>query len=82
MVAVRIKKTGNHFTDTKMGEWICEALKGNKAFVDCDILVNYDGDPSYIIICLGENNDRDLHLDVGWPYQIGRPVQRGREESE
>lgn len=82
MVTIRIKKTGNPFTDAKVGEWICEALRGNRAYIDSDILVNYDGDPEHIIICLGENNDNDLTLDFEWPSWISHSTWPGGERSD
>ena len=78
MVAIRIKNTGDQNEVLKLGEQICEALRGNKALRDSDLLVNYDDDPDFILICLGENNDQDVVLDVAWPVLInGRETKGG-----
>ena len=49
--------------DQKLGRDICEALVGNRAYIENDIIVNYD-DPKEIIIVLGESNGRDVTLEM------------------
>lgn len=56
---VVIKVCGNQ----KLGRDICEALVGNRAYIENDIIVNYD-DPKEIIIVLGESNGRDITLEM------------------
>lgn len=56
---VVIKVCGNQ----KLGRDICEALVGNRAYIENDIIVNYD-DPKEIIIVLGESNGRDVTLEM------------------
>lgn len=56
MVVIKIK--GNN----ELGTQICEALAGNKAFVENDIVVNYTDEPGNIYIALGEHGSHDIEL--------------------
>lgn len=48
--------------DDKLGTKICEALAGNKAFVENDIVVNYTAEAGSIYIVLGEPGSHDVEL--------------------
>ena len=48
--------------DQTLGSEICEALAGNRAFVENDIVVNYDV-PGVITIALGDSNAHNLTLE-------------------
>lgn len=50
MVIIRFKGSAN------LGKQICQALVGNRAFVENDIVVNYDNNPGEIVITLGDDN--------------------------
>lgn len=57
MVTIKLKG------DATLGAKICEALVGNRAFVENDIIVNYDT-PGDIFIVLGDETHHNIELDV------------------
>lgn len=49
--------------DAELGYQICAALVGNRAFIENDIVVNYDR-PGEIFISLGGESQNDLELEM------------------
>ena len=48
----------------KLRDDICEALKGNKAFIENDIVVSEDHRPDFLDICLGSDGTEPLDIVV------------------
>lgn len=46
-----------------IGERFCKALVGNKAYIENDIVVNYDT-PGKVILFLGDENEEDIFIIV------------------
>lgn len=55
MITIHVKGTA------ELGEKLCKALVGNQAFIENDIVVNYDN-PEHICILLGDPNEHDVTL--------------------
>lgn len=49
--------------DSTLGAQICTALVGNRAFVENDIVVNYD-EPGEIFIFLGDEKQHNIELKM------------------
>lgn len=46
-----------------IGERFCKALVGNKAYIENDIVVNYDT-PGKVILYLGDENEDDIFIII------------------
>lgn len=71
MVLFKIK-TNTLEEKLDLGERICESLTGCKAFIESDIVVNYDDDPEYIYIFLGDDSV-PINVEITSVNHIVRP---------
>lgn len=74
---IRIEFTCAKNKTVAIGERFCKALVGNKAYIENNIVVNYDT-PGKVILYLGDENKDDIFVIV----KAMEMVRRQRSERE